>query len=79
MSGYQPVPKALHSHRLVTFTLVPTSKRKYFLLNHNCCVGEMVKEQRVRQKVVGLKDILREYFGTEWNLDPVPKEALGTG
>ena len=24
------------------------------------------------------KDILREYFGTGWNIDLVPKEALGT-
>jgi len=36
-------------------------------------------EARGRGFISKRKDILREYFGTGWNIDPVPKETLSTG
>jgi hypothetical protein len=30
-----------------------TSKEKYLPFNHNCCVGEMVREVHTRQEVTG--------------------------
>jgi len=75
-----------HRYRLVTGTL--GSSTSYFKMKIFPSQPQLLRRwdgKGATHKAKGRrfesqpKDILREYFGTGWNLDPVPKEALGIG